>query len=106
MMFSPGRCGRSRVGRRSITVRAYDKLVWSGIAVICPGVITLRPSWRATTRAGSDRFRAMPTLFRFIVIGATLAGVAYWGLFVLATRFEPAPKEVVQPIGNLKIRTK
>ena len=48
----------------------------------------------------------MPTLFRFIVIGATLAGVAYWGLFVLATRFEPAPKEVVQPIGNLKIRTK
>ncbi len=48
----------------------------------------------------------MPTLFRFIVIGATVAGVGYWGLFMLASRFEPAPKEVVQPIGNLKIRTK
>ena len=48
----------------------------------------------------------MPTLFRFIVIAATLAGIGYWGLFVLATRFEPVPKEVVQPIGNVKIRTK
>lgn len=48
----------------------------------------------------------MPTLFRFIVIAATVAGIVYWGLFVLATRFEPAPKEVVQPIGNVKIRTK
>jgi hypothetical protein len=46
----------------------------------------------------------MPTIFRFIVIAGTLAGLAYWGLFVLATRFEPSPKEVVEPIGTLKIR--
>ena len=46
----------------------------------------------------------MPTLFRFVVIAGTLAGLAYWGLFVLATRFEPQPKEVVEPIGNVKIR--
>jgi hypothetical protein len=48
----------------------------------------------------------MPTLFRFIVIAATVVGIGYWGLFLLATRFEPAPKEVVQPIGNMKIRNK
>ncbi len=46
----------------------------------------------------------MPTIFRFIVIAGTLAGVGYWTLFVLATRFEPSPKEVVEPIGSLKIR--
>lgn len=48
----------------------------------------------------------MPTLFRFLVIGAIVAGIGYWTLFLLATRFEPEPREVVQPIGNLKIRTK
>ena len=30
--------------------------------------------------------------------------VGYWGLFMLATRFEPQPKEVVQHIGTVKIR--
>jgi hypothetical protein len=48
----------------------------------------------------------MPTLFRFVVIAGILAGLGYWSLFVLATRFEPQPKEVVQPIGTVKIRTK
>lgn len=46
----------------------------------------------------------MPTILRFIVICGTLAGVGYWALFVLATQFEPSPKEVVEPIGSLKIR--
>ncbi len=48
----------------------------------------------------------MPTLFRFVVIAGILAGLAYWSLYLLATRFEPQPKEVVQPIGNVKIRNK
>lgn len=46
----------------------------------------------------------MPTLFRFIIIAGTLAGLGYWGLFVMATRFEPQPREVVEPIGTVKIR--
>ncbi len=46
----------------------------------------------------------MPTILRFLVIGGTLAGIGYWALFVLATRFEPSPREVVEPIGTLKIR--
>ncbi len=46
----------------------------------------------------------MPTIFRFLVIAGTLFGLGYWGLFMLATRFEPQPKEVVQPIGTVKIR--
>ncbi len=46
----------------------------------------------------------MPTLLRFIVIAGTLIGLGYWGLLVLGTRFEPQPKEVVDPIGTVKIR--
>ena len=46
----------------------------------------------------------MPTLFRFLIIIGTVAGLGYWGLFVLATRYEPQPREVVEPIGTVKIR--
>ena len=55
-------------------------------------------------RVDSSGFREMPTLFKFAVIAGTLAALGYWGLFVLATRFEPQPKEIVQPIGTVKIR--
>lgn len=46
----------------------------------------------------------MPSIFRFLVIVGTLVGLGYWSLFMLATRFEPQPREVVQPIGTVKIR--
>lgn len=46
----------------------------------------------------------MPTIFRFVVIVGTLLGLGYWGLFFLATHFEPQPREVVEPIGTVKIR--
>lgn len=46
----------------------------------------------------------MPTIFRFLVIVGGLAAVAYGCLFMLATRFEPQPREVVEPIGTVKIR--
>ena len=46
----------------------------------------------------------MPTLFRFLVIVGSLAAAGYWGLFVLATQFEPHPQEVTQSIGTVKIR--
>lgn len=46
----------------------------------------------------------MPTIFRFLIIIGTIVGVGYWGLFLLATRFEPQPREIVDPIGTVKIR--
>lgn len=46
----------------------------------------------------------MPSLVRFVVILGTLAAVGYWGLYVLATQFEPQQREVTEPIGNVKIR--
>lgn len=46
----------------------------------------------------------MPSVFRFVVIVGSLAGLAYWGLAVLATQYEPSRQEVIQPIGNVKVR--
>lgn len=46
----------------------------------------------------------MPTVFRFLIIMGTVLGVGYWALFVLATRYEPQPREIVDPIGTVKIR--
>lgn len=78
-------------------------------------LLGLRCSWPSDvshTRANlpeeklsdTSRARAMPTLFRFIVIAGALGAAGYWGLFVLATRFEPQPQESVQQIGTVKIR--
>ncbi len=36
----------------------------------------------------------MPTIFRFALICAVLAGVTYALLFALATILEPAPREI------------
>ena len=46
----------------------------------------------------------MPSLFRFIVIVGLLVAAGYGALHVLATQFEPTPREVTYPIGNVKIR--
>lgn len=46
----------------------------------------------------------MPSFFRFVVVVGVLAAIGYGGLYVLAYQFEPQPKEVTQPLGNLKIR--
>jgi xanthosine utilization system XapX-like protein len=37
----------------------------------------------------------MPTVFRFALICAVVAGVAYAALYALATVLEPAPREVI-----------
>lgn len=37
----------------------------------------------------------MPTIFRFAILCAIVAGVCYAALFALATLLEPAPSEVV-----------
>jgi hypothetical protein len=46
----------------------------------------------------------MPTFFRFIIIVGSILATTYAGLYVLATKFEPKPKEVQYSIGTLKIR--
>lgn len=46
----------------------------------------------------------MPSVFRFLAIVGVLVAIGYAGLYVLANNFEPEPKEVTQPLGNVKIR--
>ena len=46
----------------------------------------------------------MPSLFRFLLIVGTLSAIGYGGLYLLATQFEPEPREVAQPVPGVKIR--
>lgn len=46
----------------------------------------------------------MPSLFRFLMVLGMICGAVAGGLYVLATRFEPAPQEVVKPVPDIKIR--
>ena len=40
----------------------------------------------------------MPTLFRFLLVLAVLAGLGFAAMFALATLIEPEPREMSQPI--------
>jgi hypothetical protein len=40
----------------------------------------------------------LPTLFRFLVVIAVLAGLAYAAMFALATMIEPEPREMTSTI--------
>ena len=46
----------------------------------------------------------MPSLFRFILVVGLLVAAGYGALYVLATKFEPTPQEVTNPLGSVKIR--
>lgn len=46
----------------------------------------------------------MPSLFRFLFVLATLAGVVLSGLYVLATKFEPEQQTISKPVPGVKIR--
>ncbi len=41
----------------------------------------------------------MPTLIRFVLILAVLAGAAYGALFLLATQVKVTPHEIVQRVA-------
>ena len=45
----------------------------------------------------------MPTFIRFVLIVGTLIAAVYGGLYLLATQFEPQPREVTRSIGSVKI---
>lgn len=46
----------------------------------------------------------MPTLFRLVLILAVLAGVAYAGMFALATFVEPQPREMSHTLSPAKLK--
>lgn len=47
----------------------------------------------------------MPSLFRFLALIGIVVAVATVGLYVLATKFEPVPREEVKVVPGVKIRT-
>jgi hypothetical protein len=49
-------------------------------------------------------FDKMPSLLRFLVVVGAVTGLVVGGLYVLATQFEPAQREVTKPVPNVKIR--
>jgi len=60
--------------------------------------------------AGARRLRphrgstAVPTLFRFLATIAILAGLAFAGMFALATFVEPTPREMSVTIPAAKLQ--
>lgn len=45
----------------------------------------------------------MPTLFRFLLIIAVLAGLAFAAMFALATLVEPQPRDMTVTIPNSRL---
>ncbi len=48
----------------------------------------------------------MPTVFRFLIIVAVLAGIAFAGMFALATLIEPQPREMTVTIPSSRLPAK
>lgn len=46
----------------------------------------------------------MPSLIRFLSICGMFIGVVYLAAFVLATQFEPEPKEITKSVRNIQLR--
>jgi hypothetical protein len=46
----------------------------------------------------------MPSLFRFLVLVGATSAIAFGGLYVLATYFEPEPREVSKTLPGVKVR--
>ncbi len=44
----------------------------------------------------------MPTLFRFLAVLGTIAGVVAGSLYVLAEYFQPEPREISKALRNVK----
>jgi hypothetical protein len=48
----------------------------------------------------------VPTLLRFLVIIAILGGIAYAGMYALATLVQPEPREMTVTIPNSRLPAK
>jgi hypothetical protein len=44
----------------------------------------------------------MPSIFRFVLISAALAGLAYGAVYALATLLEPSPRDVTVTVPPAK----
>lgn len=49
-------------------------------------------------------YQTMPSLFRFLFVLTTIAGVVFGGLYVLATKYEPEQQLISKPVPSVKIR--
>jgi hypothetical protein len=59
-------------------------------------MVVISPFFRANnTPTEGD---AMPSLFRFLTVVGVLGGLAYGGMFMLATWFNPKPREITVSI--------
>lgn len=48
----------------------------------------------------------MPTVLRFFIVVALLAGLAFAGMFALATLVEPQPREMTVTIPSSRLPSK
>ena len=46
----------------------------------------------------------MPSLFRFLIVVATIGSVVYGGLYFLGARYEPDQQEEKKVVPGVKIR--
>ncbi|MEQ1716231.1 MAG: hypothetical protein ABL907_09645 [Hyphomicrobium sp.] len=46
----------------------------------------------------------MPSLFRLLFFVTTLGALAFGGLYVLATKYEPEQQIISKPVPGIKIR--
>lgn len=46
----------------------------------------------------------MPSLVRFLVLIATLAGLVAGGLYAMATFYDPPTREVIKSVSGVSIR--
>jgi len=46
----------------------------------------------------------MPSLFRFLFVVSILCGLAFGGLYMLATRYEPDQQIISKPVPGVKIK--
>ena len=59
---------------------------------------------RSFSHAPRSRFVRVPTLFRFLATLAILGGLAFAGLFALATLVVPTPREMSVTIPASKLQ--
>ncbi|CAA9343606.1 MAG: hypothetical protein AVDCRST_MAG90-2072 [uncultured Microvirga sp.] len=57
-------------------------------------------------RAVASRVALVPTVFRFFIVVAILAGIAFAGVFALATLVEPQPREMTVTIPSSRLPSK
>lgn len=61
---------------------------------------------RVATGPRATEAAFVPTVFRFLIVLAVLAGIAFAGMFALATLIEPQPREMTVTIPSSRLPAK